>query len=263
LAEIGLLAAVVLGAVQGVTEWLPVSSKSMVALAARFGFGIDYGDGLGFALWLHSGTLVSSVVYLRNDVAGILRAMAGRGDRELAVFLAIATVVSAAIGAPLLFLSLSAPLADPAFTLLMGAFLVVMAMLQRDRVAGSATVATRRDAFWAGVAQGLSALPGVSRSGVTVAALLARRLSLEEAFRLSFLMSIPIVLGLEVVLALFSSGVVVSAPFAAGAAVAAVVGFVSMGALLKVAARPDFHRITLALGVLVLLLGVVVLLAGA
>jgi undecaprenyl-diphosphatase len=111
----------------------------------------------------------------------------------------------------------------------------------------------------AGFAQGLAAIPGISRSGSTLAALLGEGFPLSEAFRLSFLMSIPAVLGVELALPLLKGGFVFSMPLVVGSIFSAVVGFATIDALLKVAARSDFYKVTMVLGALIALLGILLL----
>lgn len=258
--------AIVLGTIQGITEWLPVSSKSMVALAGRYAFGMGFGDALATAIWLHTGTLAAAIAYFRNDAVSIARALLSRdGDRSMLLFLAVATLVTGLMGVPLLFIALNVEVPDSAFTVLIGALLVVMAAIQKSRqnaepeTQNQKQAAGVREGVVAGAAQGLAAIPGVSRSGMTLAALMAQGYPLEKSLRLSFLMSIPAVAGIEIVLPLMRGGFEITGPHIAGSAAAALAGFVTIGALLRVAARPDFYRVTMALGLAVLLCGLLML----
>lgn len=253
--------AAVLGLIQGVVEWLPVSSKAMVALAGRFLFGMEYREALGDAIFLHSGTLIAAAAYFRNELFGLAKSVFDRkSDKGLLIFLTIATAVTGLVGAPLLFVSLNAEVPEWLFTIVIGFLLLGMAWLQKNRKAGASAVAGPKNAVIAGLAQGLAGIPGISRSGSTLAALLGEGFSLEEGLRLSFLMSIPAVAGVEFALPILKGGFEVTAPHILGSMVAAVVGFFTIGALLKVAARPDFYKITLALGAAVVLLGLGLLL---
>ncbi|MEW6721880.1 MAG: undecaprenyl-diphosphate phosphatase, partial [Candidatus Micrarchaeota archaeon] len=128
--------------------------------------------------------------------------------------------------------------------------------LQMRRHGGNRTELSPKNALAAGFAQGLAGIPGISRSGTTLAALLGEGYPLAEAMRLSFLMSIPAVIGVEIALPLIRGGFEISGPLVAGSAVAAVAGYLTIGALLKVAARPDFYKVTLAIGTLVALAGI-------
>ena len=80
--------ALVLGIIQGIAEWLPISSEAMVTLAGKFLFDAEYKEALGAAIWLHSGTTLSAIIYFRNDVIKLVKSIF-HGDRSLLFFLAI------------------------------------------------------------------------------------------------------------------------------------------------------------------------------
>lgn len=250
------LQGIVLGVIQGVTEWLPVSSKAMVTLAGKFLFGMEYQDALGSAIFLHSGTLIAATIYFRKDLSGIARSALDRdAKKDLLVFLAIATLITGILGTPLLFIALNFEFPEWLFTLIIGVLLLGMGILQKSRKGGTETRLRPKNAAVAGFAQGLAGIPGVSRSGTTLAALMGEGYSLEDAMRLSFLMSIPAVMGVEFALPVLKGGFEVSGPLVAGSIAAGIVGYFTIDALLKVAARPDFYKMTLALGVFVIILG--------
>lgn len=197
---------ITLGIIQGIAEWLPVSSEGLIALAQLNFFGASgIGTIVQLALFLHFGTMAAALVYFWKDIAGLARSLfwwrnAGAKDRALLKFFIVATIVSGALGFLLLkglvvvgsFVDSSARV----FTGFIGFLLLVTALLQfqkknfaeRDR--GDMTLA---DGILLGVAQGLAVLPGLSRSGLTVAVLLFRGVKGDAAFALSFLLSIPIV----------------------------------------------------------------------
>jgi undecaprenyl-diphosphatase len=248
--------AIVLGLIQGITEWLPVSSKAMVSLAARFLFGIEYREALSSAIFLHSGTLVAASVYFRKEIIGIAKSAFDKSTKkDLLVFLAIATAITGIMGAPLLFIALNFEFPEWIFTMAVGILLIGMAILQKNRGGGTEKELRPKNAIIAGLAQGLAGIPGISRSGTTLAALLGEGYSLDDAMRLSFLMSIPAVLGVELALPLLKGGFEVTGELLAGSAVAGIVGFFTIDMLLKVAARPDFYKVTLVLGAFVAFLG--------
>ncbi len=190
----------VLGTIQGLTEFLPVSSKGHL-LAARYLFGIDDTGGLAFDAFLHLGTLVAVIVYYWPVWVGMLRAVfkndeEGKSKRKLFAKLCIATIPAALLG--FLFEDiLTGYLRNP--HLLVGGFIFTALVLALfDHFARrQATIARAgyKDALLIGVAQVLALLPGVSRSGMTMAAGRARGLSREQAATFSFLMSAPIIAG--------------------------------------------------------------------
>ncbi|MEW6722872.1 MAG: undecaprenyl-diphosphate phosphatase, partial [Candidatus Micrarchaeota archaeon] len=116
--------ALVLGLIQGITEWLPVSSKAMVSLSGRFLFGMEYQDALSSAIFLHSGTLLAATAYFRNDLVGIARsAIDKNAKKDLLVFLAVATIMTGILGTPLLFIALNFEFPDWLFTAAIGLLL--------------------------------------------------------------------------------------------------------------------------------------------
>jgi undecaprenyl-diphosphatase len=220
---------VALGALQGLLEWLPVSSKAFVMLASSL---VGFTKPLDFAIFLHLGTLIAVVTYMRGDIA--------RLDRKGLRFLAIATAGTALVGVPLYFVVKSVSWSFGALPLvLIGAALLLTGFLVRKRVTVKAKGAlSDKDAALAGLAQGFAMIPGVSRSGITLFALLSRGYGGELALKLSFLMSIPAVVGVNALEAL--NGVPLQAEYLAPLAAAAVVGYVTIGVLLRVARKVDF-----------------------
>lgn len=243
--------AVLLGILQGLTEWLPVSSEGLTTLALTI-TGEPLGSAVGFAIWLHVGTLGSAIVYLRGDLVDVLGAVRDAEDpaRPVLVFLVVATLATGLIGAPLLVYGLGSIAFAPWLgTLLIGVLLLVTAAVLAASDPGLRAMegADTGDAIPAGLVQGIAAMPGLSRSGLTTAILFARGLSAPAALRLSFLMSIPAVAGAQVALALTDP--VAMGPPAIGAAVAAfVVGLASMDGLLRLAENVRFEYVVLVLG---------------
>jgi undecaprenyl-diphosphatase len=108
------------------------------------------------------------------------------------------------------------------------------------------------------LAQGIGVFSGISRSGITLATLLAEKFPLKDALRLSFLMSIPIVFAAELMLPVIKQDFAVTPEMLAGAAAAAIVGFASISALLKFAEKVNFFKATLTLGAIVLAAGLLI-----
>ena len=189
-----LLAAALLGLIQGLTEFLPVSSTAHLALAEKV-FRLDPTRfGLSFDIALHMGTLVAVLVYFRRVwldlVRDVLHARFG-----LLVLLVIATIP--AVPAALLFGDLiDGPLRDPrviAFGLVAGSLVFIIA--ERLGRTNTRTTPNLRDVVVIGVAQALALLPGLSRSGMTISAALGRGIRRDEAARLSFLIATPAIFG--------------------------------------------------------------------
>jgi undecaprenyl-diphosphatase len=261
------LVAVVVGALQGVFEWLPISSEGNVAIALT-ALGERPGVAVAYALFLHLGTAVSATVYYREELRAALSswsavrpASAFDGETATLSFVVVATAASSAVGlvALLVLEAVVSELTGGAFVALVGALLVATGLLQR--FAGAYTLATRStpdalDAVLVGALQGLAILPGVSRSGTTTSALLLRGHEGAAAFRLSFLLSIPAaVLGGGV--GLVQTGGIGVSPTAGLVAlvVAAVVGYVTIDALMRVVRRVAVWLLCVGLGGLAILGG--------
>ena len=246
--------AVLLGLLQGTLEWLPVSSQGAIATVFLV---LDRPEGLGFALWLHVGTVPSVLVAFRSEVWQIARELATRPTRpsKLATYLVVATVVSGAIGLPLLLgLEELFDRYGSAAMGLVGAMLLVTGAVQlRRREVGVRTRddLSKLDGVLAGVSQGVAALPGISRSGMTVAVLLWRRLDRREALVVSFLMSVPVSLG-AAVYAGFDSEFTVSGETLVAAAVAFVTGLATLRVLVAFAARINFAVFVMLVGLAIL-----------
>ena len=158
--------AVLLGVLQGVVEWLPVSSEGVVAAAYSLLEGESLDEAVGYALWLHAGTMPAALVVLRREVAALAREVWKRPSEPspLLLFLVVSTVLSMVVGLPLVLLmgELSG-LVGASVMGLVGVLMLVTGVLQmrgarpgdRDR-----TGLALPDALLAGAAQGLSILPG-------------------------------------------------------------------------------------------------------
>ncbi len=198
--------AIVLGIVQGLTEFLPISSSGHLQLVPwLFGWD-DFGDNedleKAFDVAVHLGTLVGAVAYLWRDVVRYTRAaLRDLGTRELSTdgrvgWLLLATVVPAAVVGVVgegVIEALDDDIWLTALTLIVFGIL----LLGADRLGGSRPIDgfSWRDAALIGLAQACALQPGVSRSGVTVTAARGLRFERTAATRLVFLMSIPIIAG--------------------------------------------------------------------
>lgn len=198
--------AVVLGLVQGLTEFLPVSSSGhLIVVPALLGWHDPFIESLAFSVMLHVATLLALLIYFRTDwlrliPAGLAtvrdRSFRGDPDRRLA-WLLVASTVPAVIVGVLLNDVIETAFREPrlvAMTLVAGAVVLWLA----DRL-GSRTrdisALTFPIAFGIGAAQALALIPGVSRSGISISAGLFAGLDREAAARFAFLMATPITAG--------------------------------------------------------------------
>ena len=245
--------ALLLGLLQGVFEWLPVSSEGMVVLAHSLVFEGEVATGIDYALWLHIGTAPAALVVFRGEATGIVRDVLARPTKlsPLTAFLFISTLVSGIIGLPLLlFLTeIAAGLGYVAMVVVGTALLVTGALQLRRPSVGVRTKAdlSALDGLLTGATQGLSVIPGLSRSGLTVAMLLWRNVDRREALVVSFLMSVPASLG-AAAYAWMSGSFSVSGETLAATAVAFVTGLVTIRALVAVAERANFGAFLLVAG---------------
>ena len=249
--------AILLGAIQGVAEWLPVSSEGLVAAVYTLIVGRSLSEAVGVSLWLHLGTAVSALAAFRGEVSQVigdaLRSPRSWGQKSR--FLLVATVVSAPIGF-LLLLGIEG-FSARAGGLAMSAVGVLMLLTAALIFAGRMATWRRRggvnqvDAVLTGVAQGVAALPGLSRSGLTVATLLGRGIDRSDAITLSFLLSIPVSIGAGVYAGV-RSGAHTSPESAIALVTAAAVGYVSIRALLKIAQRVDIGWFVAGAGLVIM-----------
>lgn len=266
------LEAIVLGVIQGLTEFLPVSSSGHLLLAQYF-LGLNQERfGLSFDVALHLGTLVAVILYFWRDLlrmaAAFLRSLARRSmsepDARLAWLLIASTVPAALIG---YFLEdffagvVRSPWVVVFNLVLVGIlFIVGEAVGRRSRDASKLGFG---EAVGIGVAQAAALVPGVSRSGATITLGLFLGLKREEAARFSFLMSVPIIAGagtLQLGEALADGmGPSESLNFGAGFLTSAVVGYLAIRFFLRFVQDHSlrafaYYRFGLAAVVAVLLL---------
>ena len=248
-----LLAAALLGVVQGLTEFLPVSSSGHLILArAFFGWNVDEGAfGLAFDVALHVGTLLAIVLYFRRDIAAMLAAIpeafsAQSGPAKVVRLIAIGTIPVVIVG-----LTLAGWLEDHArspgvvaATLVAGAVWMIAAERfgTRERNEDSLSPA---GALVVGVAQASALVPGMSRSGSTMSMGMLFGLTRESAARFSFLLGVPAISaaaakeGLHV----FRTGLTMNDAglFAVGMGTSAVVGYLTIRFFLKYLTAHSLH----------------------
>ena len=200
------IAAAILGIIQGVTEFLPISSSAHLIIVPWL-IGWEP-EGIAFDVALHLGTTVSVLVFFRKDwivlaretLAGFKEGRPlGNPQRRLAWFLVVATIPAVIAGLAFedkVENTLRSPLVT-VFTLVLFALLLYFAerMSRKNRTIESFTWA---DSIWIGFSQAVALIPGVSRSGITMTAALLRNCDRISAARFSFLLSTPVIVGATV-----------------------------------------------------------------
>jgi undecaprenyl-diphosphatase len=256
--------ALVLGVAQGITEWIPISSEGVLVLLMTrlFGHGGALYELVQQAVFLHLGTVCAAVVYYRHTLLDMVKALKGGGDVRTLVqmrFLVIATIVTGIVGVGLLLAmgSLIDSFSGGFLMVLIGILLLMtggVQFLAKKKDTGSVKdQVTTMDALVAGIAQGCAILPGLSRSGLTISALLLRRVQDDYALSLSFLMSIPAIIGANIILG--SPALVLSWASLIAFFSSFVVGFSTIHLLLGVARRVSFRWFVIGFGLLAIIAG--------
>jgi len=257
---------VILGLIQGLAEWLPISSTAHLKIAEHV-LGLKVTPL--FNIVLHVGTLAVVVFFFRREVKNILVALVHRDFRsESGMFIlciVVATIPTALIGIGYVkFLEdYLGTIPAIAVTFLIGATIVYTSKVGRENVDNP----SYKTAAIAGVAQGFAIFPGLSRSGVTISTLLLLGLRRKEAFRFSFLISIPAIVGDLAVETYRQEGQLSTSGIGGvemlvGVAVAVVVGYLALKLLSRIVAGKKFHYFafyTWVLGIALLISMVVVL----
>lgn len=249
--------ALLLGIVQGLTEFLPISSSGhliVVPWLQDYTFLLNHpGFNKTFDVALHAGTLIAAVAYFRREVVSLTRGFftAARRraiegpDQRLSVAIAVGTipaVIAGGLGASFIDEQLGEPWMIALQLILFGALLLHADRLPQRRDLESSQV---RDGWYIGLAQVLSLAPGTSRSGITITAARYLGLDRDSAARFSFLLLIPAVAGATVFKAAgaiqdgLPSGV--ASPMIVGTIAAAVSGYVAIAFLLRLVRTTSYR----------------------
>ncbi len=264
-----ILQAIVLGIVQGLTEFLPVSSSGHLAVVYHL---LNQKPDLAFEVFLHAATLIALITYFRADIVRLLASLLPKNadrkdDRRLVGLIVVATGISGVLA---LVLSPYIESISDSMTwvglgfLLTAALLAAGETLSTQKPGGSTKNLRLPAAGFIGVLQGLAVLPGVSRSGSTIAAGMFAGLSREEAARFAFLLGIPLtsLAAAKDVLDLLKGSVHLPGvvPSAIGFIVAGVSGYLAIAWLLALVKNHKlywFAAYTAVLGTAMLLLNTV------
>ncbi|MDN5325687.1 MAG: undecaprenyl-diphosphatase [Moorella sp. (in: firmicutes)] len=247
------LQAIVLGLVQGLGEFLPISSSAHLILTPWFFRWPD--PGLTFDVALHLGTLIAVIAYFWRDITELVLSGLGRPrsqDGRLFWYLIVASIPGAIFG--VLFEKQAETIFRSPLLIALTLTLMGLGLWGADRVGRK-----RRqlddvnlfDGIIVGISQALAIIPGVSRSGITMTAGLLTGMERETAARFSFLMSVPIIAGAALLKLKDLPLREVNLAFIAGVLTAAVVGFLAIKFLLQYLRRGSYllftgYRILLA-----------------
>jgi undecaprenyl-diphosphatase len=248
--------AIIFGALQGVTEFLPVSSTAHLILLP---WALGWPDpGLAFDVALHSGTLVALLIYFRTDWIELIKSAP---NSRMVRFIIAATIPGAIAGA-LFEHKVEDALRAPQIiaTMLIAMALVLLAAELLGRRQKSLDDLSMGDAITVGISQAFAIIPGVSRSGVTITTGLFRGMKRDTAARFSFYLSTPIIGGavakktLDILKG--GSGFEQMTPFIIGILASGIIGYLSIAFMMRYLQTHNtylfvFYRI--ALGIVVLL----------
>ena len=270
MADLSVVDAVVLGIVEGLTEFLPVSSTGHLTIAeGLLGLQVDDPSVTAFTAIIQSGAIAAVLIYFAKDIARLARAFfgglgsaAGRADREFRFALAV-LIGSLPIGVVGLVFEdvIKGPvlrsLVTVGIALIAWSAVMVLAEKRATQTRGEDAV-TLRDALLIGLAQCVALVPGVSRSGATISAGLLLGIDRVTATRMAFLLGIPALVGaglFQLPEALGEDGID-TAPLVVGTVVSFVVAYASIAWLLRFVAHHSIawfvpYRVALGIAVLV------------
>jgi undecaprenyl-diphosphatase len=266
---------IIVAILQGLLEWLPISSSGQVMIVAINFLGISPEEAFSLAIWLHLGTAFAVLLRFRDDFINIFKAcipsLFGEADeiaKKKRNWLIYATIATAITALPLYFLfkvvliGIFTAFQGDIITLIISGFLIITGIVlllskrltgKRD-LKGSKTKEIKKDSIFSGLAQGISILPGISRSGITISAIIGKNYDQNTALRVSFLMSVPAVFASILVDIIFGEGSVfgILDPFTIiiVTIVSFVVGYLTLEVLLKLANKVNFGYFCIIYGII-------------
>ena len=262
------LISIILGIVQGTAEWLPISSKTQELIASHYLLGLNVSIAYTFGLFMELGSIGSALIYFRHDVKRVLY------DKFLLKFLVVVTIFTGLIGVPLYIISdkLLQNAYNPSIPMiLLGIALIadgIYIRYSRSKTREFKNLSTK-EMILIGIAQGIAALPGVSRSGMTVSTMLVLGINPEDTFHYSYLAYIPAAIGAVGATLLFTRhnvNYVVSLIGIDGIVLtvisALLTGLVVISFLLKIAKTKKVYLIDFMLGAIAILVSVLGLILG-
>lgn len=270
---------ILVGIVQGISEWLPISSKTQVLIASHYLLNLTVSEAYSFGLFMEIGTTFAAVIYFRKEILILVKVLRLQGtdlENDLFKFVFIATLVTGIVAVPLYLIADSIPnIAIGIPMILIGLVLIgdtIFINYSRNK-SGETKVfktfknLTIKDYIIIGFVQGIAALPGVSRSGITTSTMLLMDVDPEECFRLSFLIGIFASIGAFGVTLLFSKSKISVAISAIGIfgliiaiITATIISLFLIDFLIKIASKSEIIYLTSGLGIIAIFFGIIILL---
>ena len=265
---------IIIAIFQGFFEWLPISSSGQTFIISMNLFGFSAEEAYSLAIWLHLGTTLAVILKFRTDFVKISKSILTKRyivdeiDIKKRNWLIYATIGTGITALPLYFIfriiisgTFTAFQGD-LITLIIDGLLIVtgVILLKTQKIYGKSTLEEapkneiNKDSFLAGLVQGISILPGISRSGVTVSALLLENYNQDNALRLSFLMSVPVAIASIIVDIIFGEGSVLSAlepiNIVLITIISFLVGYLTIEFLLRIAQKISFGYFCISYGLI-------------
>jgi undecaprenyl-diphosphatase len=251
-----LLQSIILGLIQGITEWLPISSSGHLVIFQKL-MGVQV--PVAFDVALHVGTLIPVLFIFRKEIWKILKGFLSFNPRDeefrFGSFLLIATVITGLIGVS--FLNFFESLFQSTLAVSIGLFITSLFLFASKFFKGHRKVGLK-DSIIIGVAQGISIVPGISRSGLTISTGLISKIEKETILKYSFLLSVLAIIGAQLIeldnLVLSSIDLV---SVLIGVLTAAISGYFAIRVVVKFLTHEKFYLFAiycLVVGILVLFL---------
>lgn len=273
-----ILIGIILGIIQGISEWLPVSSKTQILLASTFLLHLTFSQAYALGLFLEGGTFLAAVIYFRKELYKVILSIFGKGDeegRKLLKYLIVVTIITAIVAIPIYkyVSTISGPVIGLPMIIL-GILLIIDGILIKlskhwHKATKDVKNLSMLDLILIGISQGISALPGISRSGTTVTAMLFLKIKPEEAFRLSFFALILSSIGASLVTILFSKSQLTSVftvfpviNIVVAAIVSIAISLILIDKLIKSARSNRITTLVFVLGVIAIIGGIIGIITG-
>jgi undecaprenyl-diphosphatase len=246
---------ILIGLIQGVLEWLPISSQGNLIFLMVSVLGFDPKSALNLSFYLHFGTGLAALFFFRREFIRVI-SWKSQVEKNFFFFLLISTLVTGLVGLPLyFFISMMTSLGET-ILLIIGFALITTGLIQsRTGMGGDKTSKHLRnsDGLIIGLFQGFSVVPGVSRSGLTSSILLLKKFSGSEAFRISFIMSVPTTFAATLGLLLIEGIPSFQNLYLIAIFSSFISGMISIGIIIKIIKKIRSHLLCIILGVLMTL----------
>tara|TARA_B100000029_G_scaffold516569_1_gene631260 strand:- start:38511 stop:39311 length:801 start_codon:yes stop_codon:yes gene_type:complete len=252
---------IIISVLQGIIEWLPISSQGNIIIIMSEVFDYNIENALKLSIILHLGTVISASIYFRNEIFHIvvnLRNYKFGHSTEynsLTTFIILSTLSSSIIGF-IIFSSLLEISGNVLFTSIIGLGLIITGIIQKTIKSDLKNERNldNKIAIATGILQGFAAIPGISRSGITTSYLLFSRFSPSTSLKLSFMMSIPAVLAANLFI-LFGEGIqdLKFIELVIAVAFSCISGLISISSFMKIAQKIRFWIFSIVVGGLLLI----------